>query len=187
MPEKPLVVSVVLCYDSYRTAGEFTQLELTLAKKTILVKLILMILDVISKKNFTRLYSSIKTDVYELAPYGAVEVVYTDKHLHSLRPSDQIATKPFPQFDRFVVVGTPFQADVWRYLLTIPSGQTQSYTDVAIAIGRPKACRAVGQAVGANPIGILIPCHRILAKDQSIGGFAWGTDMKIKWLSIEKI
>lgn len=145
-----------------------------------------MILDVISKKNFTRLYNSIKTDVYDLAPYGAIEVDYTDKCLHSLKPSDQIATKPFPKFDRFVVCGTPFQADVWRYLLTIPSGQTQSYTDIAVAIGRPKACRAVGQAVGANPIGILIPCHRILAKDKTIGGFAWGTDLKRKWLSIEK-
>ena len=77
--------------------------------------------------------------------------------------------------------GTPFQRAVWEQLLTVPYGEAQSYGDIARAIGNPRACQAVGQAVGRNPIGIIIPCHRILGADGRLTGYAWGLDKK-KWL-----
>ena len=77
--------------------------------------------------------------------------------------------------------GTPFQQAVWRKLLTIPYGGSHTYGDIARAIGNPRACQAVGQAVGRNPIGIIIPCHRILGAGGQLTGFAWGIDKK-KWL-----
>jgi methylated-DNA-[protein]-cysteine S-methyltransferase len=82
--------------------------------------------------------------------------------------------------------GTMFQENVWKALLTIPYGKTWSYLDVATNIGKPKACRAVGQANRKNPIPIIIPCHRVIGKNQSLTGYA-GTriDVKEKLLFIE--
>lgn len=77
--------------------------------------------------------------------------------------------------------GTPFQAAVWRHLLSIPFGETRSYADIAVAIGKPSAVRAVGAANGANPIAIAIPCHRVIAKDGSLQGYAGGLERK-QWL-----
>lgn len=70
--------------------------------------------------------------------------------------------------------GTPFQQRVWRELQRIPYGKVVSYAQVARRIGRPRSARAVGQAVGSNPVGILIPCHRVVASDGSIGGWSGG-------------
>ena len=77
--------------------------------------------------------------------------------------------------------GTPFQQQVWKALCEIPCGQTRSYRDVANAIGNPKATRAVGAANGRNPIGIVIPCHRVVNADDRLGGYAGGLDNK-RWL-----
>ncbi|HSW61970.1 MAG TPA: methylated-DNA--[protein]-cysteine S-methyltransferase [Dissulfurispiraceae bacterium] len=77
--------------------------------------------------------------------------------------------------------GTPFQQQVWRMLLTIPFGETRSYQWLAESVGRPKAARAVGQAVGKNPLPLIVPCHRIIAFDGSLGGFSCGLPVK-KWL-----
>lgn len=77
--------------------------------------------------------------------------------------------------------GTPFQQSVWAQLLAIPHGQFQTYGHVAHAIGRPGACQAVGQAVGRNPIAIIIPCHRVLGSGATLTGYAWGLSKK-KWL-----
>lgn len=74
--------------------------------------------------------------------------------------------------------GTPFQQSVWNSLRQIPSGRTRSYGEIARAIRRPKALRAVGQACGANPIPLLLPCHRVLAARGKIGGFSAGLDWK---------
>lgn len=90
-----------------------------------------------------------------------------------------------PPFD--LSSGTAFQQDVWRALSQIKLGHTQSYGEVASAIGRPKAVRAVGSACGANPIPLLIPCHRVLAAHQRLGGFGGGLDWKRKLLAAEKI
>jgi AraC family transcriptional regulator of adaptative response/methylated-DNA-[protein]-cysteine methyltransferase len=75
-------------------------------------------------------------------------------------------------------MGAPFQIKVWQALLDIKSGYVTTYSDIAQAIGHPKAVRAVGTAVGRNPIGLLIPCHRALRKDGSLGGYHWGLAVK---------
>lgn len=77
--------------------------------------------------------------------------------------------------------GTHFQNQVWEYLLTIPYGHTRTYSDIAVAIGSPGAVRAVGAANGANPISIILPCHRVIAKGGALQGYAGGLDAK-QWL-----
>lgn len=81
--------------------------------------------------------------------------------------------------------GTPFQQAVWSALRDIPYGQTASYRDIAVKIGRPSAARAVGQANGANLLPIFVPCHRVIAADGSLGGYAFGLEVKRKLLQIE--
>ncbi len=83
-------------------------------------------------------------------------------------------------------VGTPFQRSVWQALREIPYGETRTYKEIAEAIGRPKAFRAVGQANHVNPIMIIQPCHRVVGADGSLTGFAYGTDMKRLLLDLEK-
>lgn len=77
--------------------------------------------------------------------------------------------------------GTEFQRRVWAALRTIPAGTTWSYARLALAIGQPAAARAVGAANGSNPIAVIIPCHRVIASDGSLGGYGGGLDMK-RWL-----
>jgi AraC family transcriptional regulator of adaptative response/methylated-DNA-[protein]-cysteine methyltransferase len=82
--------------------------------------------------------------------------------------------------------GTAFQLKVWRYLQTIPAGSVQSYAEVAAAIGRPKSSRAVANACAANRIGVVIPCHRVIRGDGSLGGYRWGLDRKRALLDTER-
>jgi methylated-DNA-[protein]-cysteine S-methyltransferase len=82
-------------------------------------------------------------------------------------------------------IGTPFQQKVWEALRKIPYGTTCSYKDIALKIGHPNAVRAVGTAIGRNPISIMIPCHRVIASDGSLAGFAGGLDRKKMLLDIE--
>lgn len=81
--------------------------------------------------------------------------------------------------------GTPFQMKVWKALCTIPSGKTATYGTLAKRIGHPNAVRAVGTACGKNPIAFIIPCHRILASDGSLGGYRWGQERKADILAWE--
>ena len=74
--------------------------------------------------------------------------------------------------------GTPFQQAVWRALLAIPSGSATSYGALARLLGKPQALRAVGAAVGRNPVGILIPCHRVVRSDGALSGYRWGIERK---------
>lgn len=83
------------------------------------------------------------------------------------------------------LIGAPFQIKVWEALLAIPSGQVTSYSEIAGAIGHPKAVRAVGTAVGRNPISWLIPCHRALRKSGGLGGYHWGLPVKRAMLAWE--
>ena len=83
------------------------------------------------------------------------------------------------------VRGTAFQEAVWRELQRIPPGETRSYAQIAAAIGRPRATRAAGTANGANPVAVLIPCHRVIRGDGSPGGYAWGLDIKAELLARE--
>ena len=84
------------------------------------------------------------------------------------------------------VRGTVFQQRVWSALRQIPRGETRTYKDIASAIGAPKAVRAVGSACGANPVALVIPCHRALRTDGGLGGYAWGLERKQKLLKIER-
>ncbi|GAB1377972.1 methylated-DNA--[protein]-cysteine S-methyltransferase [Pararhodobacter aggregans] len=83
------------------------------------------------------------------------------------------------------LIGAPFQIKVWEALLTIPSGQVTTYSEIARAIGQPTANRAVGAAVGRNPISWLIPCHRALAKSGALTGYHWGLPLKRAMLAWE--
>ena len=82
--------------------------------------------------------------------------------------------------------GTPFQQSVWKALQEIEYGQTVSYTDIAECIQRPSSVRAVGTAIGANPILITVPCHRVIAKSGKLTGYRGGLDMKEQLLGLEK-
>lgn len=117
---------------------------------------------------------------------GAVLIHDTDK----LRPyMEQIEEYLNEQRTTFSLPldlrGTPFQMRVWRALLGISFGTTRSYSDIAEIIGQSNAARAVGFANGANPVPIVVPCHRIIGKDGMLTGYRGGVDMKAELLSLE--
>ena len=87
----------------------------------------------------------------------------------------------------YIFAGTAFQMQVWQELLKIPYGSHVSYKDIAEAIGKPKAVRAVGTAVGSNPFSIIVPCHRVLTTANTIGGYAGGLEAKRHILQLESI
>lgn len=82
-------------------------------------------------------------------------------------------------------MGAPFQIKVWEALMRIPSGHVTTYGDIAKAIGAPGAARAVGTAVGRNPVSWLIPCHRVLRASGGVGGYHWGVPIKRAMLAYE--
>lgn len=86
----------------------------------------------------------------------------------------------------FIFLGTPFQNEVWDALSRIPYGKVVTYGQLAAAIGKPSACRAVASAVGENPFLILLPCHRVVAAD-GLGGFSAGLEAKRKLLALEGV
>jgi O-6-methylguanine DNA methyltransferase len=92
--------------------------------------------------------------------------------------------KEFPPLD---LAGTAFQKSVWNAMRKISLGKTKSYGKIASAIGKPKAVRAVGGACGANPVPVLVPCHRVLAANKKLGGFSGGLDWKRKLLKLEGV
>ncbi len=83
--------------------------------------------------------------------------------------------------------GTEFQRKAWQAMRKIPFGETISYGDQARKVGKPKAYRAVGSANGKNPIPIIVPCHRVLASDGSLGGYSLGLSMKRRLLALEGV
>lgn len=104
--------------------------------------------------------------------------------------SQQLAEYFAGQRSRFEVpldlaCGTTFQQSVWQALLAIPQGSTASYGDVSRRIGKPTAVRAVGAAVGRNPVSIIVPCHRVMGADGSLTGYAGGLHRKIALLKLE--
>ena len=86
---------------------------------------------------------------------------------------------------KLFLIGAPFQIKVWEALMSIPTGHVTTYSDIACAIGHPKAVRAVGTAVGRNPISWLIPCHRAMRKSGGLGGYHWGLPVKRAMLAWE--
>lgn len=128
--------------------------------------------------------------------YGPLTYLFTGDILHACylqhpQPNFKaVRITPYlnnlPQFKEIMTIGTPFQQSVWKLLLKIPQGQTKTYGQIAQEWGNTKAARAIGQAVGANPVGIHIPCHRVIGSNGQLGGFYWGVDIKKEWLEKEK-
>ena len=120
-------------------------------------------------------------------------LVYINKQ-HSSYPPDIILQKIIDKFfangklnklPKYYIEGTPFQLSVWKALIKIPKGHTESYSSLASKIGIPGAARAVGTACKLNPIPLLIPCHRVIKQDGSIGEFALGKANKEYLLTME--
>jgi AraC family transcriptional regulator of adaptative response/methylated-DNA-[protein]-cysteine methyltransferase len=110
--------------------------------------------------------------------WPSAELIRDDKRAKVL--SRQIFNKDFQPLEplKAYVKGTTFQVKVWKALLKIPEGKLVSYGQLASLIGKPKASRAVGTAVGSNAIGFIIPCHRVIRETGAVGGYAWGSERK---------
>ncbi|WP_240135134.1 methylated-DNA--[protein]-cysteine S-methyltransferase [Streptomyces sp. MUM 178J] len=146
------------------------------------------------------------------SPYGLLTLVAVDGVLARLhmenqrhRPPEQTFGEPDPRpFDETIqqlnayfareltefdlplhLEGTPFQRSVWEQLRKIPYGETRSYGDLAQALGRPGAARAVGLANGRNPVGIIVPCHRVVGASGGLVGYGGGLDRKQRLLAFE--
>ncbi|MCX5386527.1 methylated-DNA--[protein]-cysteine S-methyltransferase [Streptomyces sp. NBC_00083] len=148
------------------------------------------------------------------SPYGPLTLVAADGVLSRLSMEDQrhrppqetfgerADDGPFPEVIRqlrayfageltrfeldLAMLGTPFQQRVWRELQRIPYGETRSYGELAEALGSPKASRAVGLANGRNPVGIIVPCHRVIGANGSLTGYGGGLDRKQRLLAFER-
>lgn len=123
-------------------------------------------------------------------PLKKFDVVRSDKPFTALKKQLDAYFKGKPVVFRYradLSYATAFQIKVWKKLSGLLPAQMVTYGILAREIGRPNAARAVGQAVGANPLPIIIPCHRVIASDGSLGGFAWGIKIKKKLLSVEGI
>ncbi|MPY62858.1 methylated-DNA--[protein]-cysteine S-methyltransferase [Streptomyces spongiae] len=147
------------------------------------------------------------------SPYGPLTLVATDGVLSGLYMTDQRHRPPEETFGdpddtpfgevteqlrayfagelkEFTLplhlTGTPFQRSVWEQLCRIPYGETRSYGDLADALGNPKASRAVGLANGKNPVGIIVPCHRVVGSDGSLTGYGGGLERKRRLLDFER-
>ena len=94
-----------------------------------------------------------------------------------------VGTEPIP----VALYGTPFRRQIWRALLDVPGGETRTYGEIASAAGSPKAARAAGTAIGANPLAWLIPCHRALASDKRLHNYHWGVARKRAMLTFEAV
>jgi len=99
--------------------------------------------------------------------------------------AQQISGSAAPSALKLQMTGTPFQLKVWKELIKVKPGKTVSYAELAKRVKKPKAMRAVGSAMGANPIPILVPCHRVLASNGTLGGFGGGLPLKKKLLKAE--
>lgn len=121
--------------------------------------------------------------INETSDYGKktdfTELVYKEimEYLNGKRKSFDI---------KYEINGTEFQKKVWKELTKIPYGETRSYKEIAVAVGNPKASRAVGMANNKNPIAIIVPCHRVIGSDGKLVGYAGGLDMKRALLTLEK-
>lgn len=133
---------------------------------------------------------------YENGAVTALKTVKADVQPDGAQ--DALAETVFSQLDEYFAgtrtafdfpcapQGTPFQQKVWAALCEIPYGETRSYKQIAEAVGKPKACRAVGMANNRNPIIIVIPCHRVIGANGALTGYGGGLEMKRALLELEK-
>jgi O-6-methylguanine DNA methyltransferase len=127
--------------------------------------------------------------VFKRAPQVAPDWIRDEAQFVDVcRQFDEYFAGTRDQFDvEYRFGGTDFQKSVWNELVKIPYGVSSSYAAIAEAIGKPKAVRAVGTAVGSNPVSIIVPCHRVLTSTGAIGGYAGGLSSKMTLLSTENI
>lgn len=142
--------------------------------------------------------------VFLIAPRGLSALAFADEGAEEAAEKDLTSRYPAAEFVRddaaaaeyaarifagertpLALYGSDFQRQVWRALLAIPPGKAVAYGDIAAAIGKPSAARAVGAAVGRNPVSWLIPCHRALSSDARLTGYHWGVDRKRAMLAFE--
>jgi AraC family transcriptional regulator of adaptative response/methylated-DNA-[protein]-cysteine methyltransferase len=130
--------------------------------------------------------ASLKADL--LREFPAAEIRHDEKPLRlSLNTIVEHLKNKSPHVDLPLDIrATAFQRQVWEQLRSIPYGQTYSYSEVAKAIGQDKAVRAVARACATNPVALVIPCHRVIREDKSLGGYRWGLERKKKLLQAEK-
>ena len=109
------------------------------------------------------------------------------KFTHDENHATNLSTAVFDFFGKtnLHIIGSPFQIKVWRALLQIKAGQVATYSDVATEIDQPTSVRAVGTAIGRNPISFIIPCHRVVKKSGGLGGYHWGFALKKNLLTFE--
>jgi AraC family transcriptional regulator of adaptative response/methylated-DNA-[protein]-cysteine methyltransferase len=100
--------------------------------------------------------------------------------------ASQLGEHPLAATFPIDVRATAFQQRVWKALQAIPRGETRSYSEIAVQLGAPTASRAVASACGANPVAVVVPCHRVVGKDGSMTGYHWGVERKRKLLEAEK-
>ena len=166
--------------------------------------------DILSKTNKFEIYYG-----FSQSPFGNVLIMSTALGICGLAFSDKIGNAramqdmtqrwPYTKFTRdknhatnlsarvfdfsgrinLHIIGSPFQIKVWRALLQIKAGQVVTYSDVATEIDQPSSVRAVGTAIGRNPISFLIPCHRVIQKSGGLGGYPWGLSIKEYLLAYE--
>jgi AraC family transcriptional regulator of adaptative response/methylated-DNA-[protein]-cysteine methyltransferase len=98
----------------------------------------------------------------------------------------QLSEHPLAATFPLDVRATAFQQRVWKALREIPRGETRSYSELALQLGAPKASRAVAGACGANPVAVMVPCHRVVGKDGSLAGYRWGVERKRRLLEAER-
>lgn len=130
--------------------------------------------------------ASLEADL--LSEFPAAEIRHDEKPLRpSLKTIIEYLKNKTPHVDLPLDIrATAFQRQVWEQLRSIPYGQTHSYSEVAKAIGQDKAVRAVARACATNPVALVIPCHRVIREDKSLGGYRWGLERKKKLLQAEK-
>ena len=127
----------------------------------------------VSVRDSSRRLLQIKIRAWHRLTEAALKIVLAGREPKKLPPLD--------------LAGTEFQKSVWNALRKISTGKTKSYGEIARAIGRPKTVRAVGGACGANPVPVLVPCHRVLAANKKLGGFSGGLDWKRELLASEGV
>lgn len=127
----------------------------------------------------------IKLDIVEEIGKDDEKNKFTDMIYIQLKEYLKGNRKKFEGID-LKLYGTDFQIQVWNEISKIPYGKTQSYKDIAILIGNENASRAVGNALNKNPIPLIIPCHRVVASNGNLTGFAYGVNLKKKLLELER-
>ena len=148
---------------------------------------------------------------YYKSPIGIIDILYSEEGVYKITlvksiPKDYFEERKNDLGDKviselkeyfngqrkifdfpLVIIGTDFQRTVWKELRKINYGEIKTYSDIAKNIGKPNACRAVGNANNKNPFMIVIPCHRVVGKNKKSGGYAFGVDIRDKLLELEKL